>query len=86
MDREELGIALHDRHHALLPLLLIVGGVSNHLEKSNHVLVALRLFPLRRIPYFWVGMVRPFGSFGQAQLATPGPPRVRQQGLSCRRS
>ena len=37
-------------------------------------------------PYAWVGVVRPFGSFGQAQLATPGPLRVRQRGLSYKRS
>ena len=31
-------------------------------------------------------MVRPLGSFGQAQLATPGPPSVWQRGLSHKRS
>ena len=68
-NREELDVALHDRHHALPPLLLVVGDVSAHLEEGNHVLVALRLVPLRRILELMFQCPR---AMGQNQVVTLG--------------
>ena len=44
-DHEELNVALHGRHHALLPLFLVVGDVPGHLEQGHHVLIGFRRPP-----------------------------------------
>ena len=70
-NREQLYIALHDCHDTLLPLLLVVGNVSNHSEKRNHVLVALHLHLLPLSKVLELIFERP-RTVGQDQVITLG--------------